>query len=325
MLKELKFVQGAVAKKDLIPAMTHFRIENGFVRSYNGMMALCSPIDCDLDCIPLASQMVDAIGKCDETPVLSMARNGSLRIVSGPVKFYVDCVDGETAHVEPKGQEVFFDGEVLLAALKMLFPFTGEDASRPWTNGILLQKQSAFATNNVIVVEYWLGTDVPFVVNLPKEAVREMLRIDEPPTHAQIDTNSLTLHYTDGRWIRTQLLETSWPDLTKILDHPSDPIEIDERLFEGMKKLERAADELGRIYLLGDIMRTHLSPDDEDPNDVEKGAEYNCAGMGIRGIYQMKMLKLLEGVATHADFSRYPNPTLFFGERLRGAIAGMRP
>jgi hypothetical protein len=36
------------------------------------------------------------------------------------------------------------------------------------------------------------------------------------------------------------------------------------------------------------------------------------------------MLKLLEGVATHADFTRYPNPTLFFGDRLRGAIIGMR-
>jgi len=29
MLRELKFVQGAVAKKDLLPAMTHFAIEGG--------------------------------------------------------------------------------------------------------------------------------------------------------------------------------------------------------------------------------------------------------------------------------------------------------
>ena len=44
MLKALKFVQGAVSKKDLVPALTHFRIENGTVRSYNGMLALCTPI-----------------------------------------------------------------------------------------------------------------------------------------------------------------------------------------------------------------------------------------------------------------------------------------
>jgi len=44
MLKELRFVQGAVAKKDFVPAMTHFRIEKGTVRSFNGNLAICSPL-----------------------------------------------------------------------------------------------------------------------------------------------------------------------------------------------------------------------------------------------------------------------------------------
>lgn len=51
MLKDLKFVQGAVAKKDLLPAMTHFRIENGHVRSFNGQMAISSPVAFDLSLI----------------------------------------------------------------------------------------------------------------------------------------------------------------------------------------------------------------------------------------------------------------------------------
>ena len=56
MLKELKFVQGAVSSKDFIPALTHFRIENGTVRSFNGLLALCSPIALDIDCTPKASR-----------------------------------------------------------------------------------------------------------------------------------------------------------------------------------------------------------------------------------------------------------------------------
>jgi len=317
VLKKLKFVQGAVAKKDLLPAMTHFKISGGFVRSYNGVLALCSPIPIDIDCLPKADKLVKAISECKETVTLSLSPAGKLRIQSGPYKAFIECVEGETQHVEPQGKIVDFDGEVLLNAVKTLLPFVGDDASRPWTNGILLRDQSAFATNNVSLVEYWLGTAVPFVVNLPRTALREMVRIGEAPTHAQIDTNSLTLHYTDGRWIRTQLLETAWPDLRKILDQPNNATPIDPRLFEALTALASSADDAGRVYLRNGILRTH-------DNDDEVGAFYEVDGLGIEGAYQIKMLSLLQGVAVSADFGRYPEPTLFYGERLRGAILGMR-
>lgn len=316
MLKELKFVQGAVAKKDLLPAMTHFRIEKGTVRAYNGTLAICSPIPFDIDCIPKAEPLVRAIGHCQETVTLSMTPGGKLRIQSGKFRAFIDCVDGETPHVDPAGQEVFFDGEVLLKACKTLIGFVGDDASRPWTNGILLRGQSAFATNNVCLVEYWLGTEVPFVANIPRAAIKEMLRVNEPPTHCQLEQNSITFHYTDGRWIRTQLFETCWPDLSKILDQASDAAPIDPRLFDGLDMLSGFSDDIGRVYVKDGVLRTHF--------DADIGATYEVDGLGILGAYQIKMLALLKGVATHADFGRYPEPALFFGDRLRGAIIGMR-
>lgn len=315
MLKELKFVQGAVAKKDLLPAMTHFRIENGTVRAYNGALALCSPIAVDLDCIPKAEPLVKAIGMCSDTITLSMTPGNKLRIVSGNFKAFIDCVDADTTHVEPAGEMVEFDGELLLKALKTLMPFVGDDASRPWTNGVLLRGQSAFATNNVTVVEYWLGTNIPFVVNIPRAALKEMLRVDEAPTHAQLEPSSMTFHYTDGRWIRTQLLVTTWPELTEILDKPSSAIPIDTRLFEGLETIKGFADGVGRVYIKDETLST-------SPNAGE-GATYDVPGLAMEGLYQIQMLNLLKGVATHADFGLYPKPCLFFGDRLRGAIVGM--
>lgn len=316
MLKELKFVQGAVAKKDLLPAMTHFRIEGGTVRSYNGNMAISSPIAFNIDCVPKADALVRAINNCTDTITLTMTSAGKLRIQSGAFRAFIDCVDGDTPHVEPAGQEVQFDGEVLLNAVKTILPFVGDDASRPWTNGILLRNQSAFATNNVCLVEYWLGVEVPFVINIPRAALKEMVRVDEAPTHAQMDTNSITFHYTDGRWIRTQLYETNWPDLSKVLDQPHNAVEVDSRLYDGLNSLNGFADAAGRVYIQNGVLRTHA--------DVEMGATFECNGLGVEGLYQIKMLSLLEGVATHADFTRYPEPTLFFGDRLRGAIVGMK-
>lgn len=318
MLKELKFVQGAVARRDFVPAMTHFKIQDGFVKAYNGTLALCSPINFGENCIPRADELVKAIDKCEDTPVLKMCDNGKLMVQSGRARSFVNCIDGETPHVEPAGQEVHFDGEVLLKAVEVLLPFVGDDAARPWTNGILLRDQSAFATNNVTLVEYWLGTPVPFVVNIPRMALREMLRIGEPPTHAQLDTNSLTLHYVDGRWIRTQLLQTGWPDLRKVLDQPNHPTPVSEELFKGLDTILPFADAAGRVYIKNGLLLTQPHP------EVEDGAQYAVDDIGTEGLYQIKMLSLLKGVATHADFSRYPDPVLFFGDRLRGALIGMR-
>ena len=74
MLNELKFVQGSVAKKDFLPALTHFAIADGKVRGYNGSIALCSPIPFDIVCNPKAEPLVRAIANCSDTVALALTR-----------------------------------------------------------------------------------------------------------------------------------------------------------------------------------------------------------------------------------------------------------
>lgn len=316
MFAELKFVQGSVAKKDYLPALTHFCIENGTVRGYNGTLALCAPIPFDINCKPKATAMVQAIKNCSETITLSMTPAGRLSIKSGSFKAFVDCIEGETHHVEPEGDRVEIDGASLLAGMKALQPFIGDDASRPWANGVLLKGQSAFATNNVIVVEYWTGATFPITVNLPRAAIKEILRIDEAPEWAQATDTSFTLHYSNKRWIRTQLLPTEWPDLTRILDVPSKQLPINPQLFVGLEGIKGFADKLGRVTFHNSAVCTSL---------VEgEGASFEVNGLNYDGSYNVEMLASLADVAHTIDFSSYPKPCIFHGDRLRGAIIGMR-
>jgi len=316
MLKELKFVQGAVAKKDFLPALTHFRIENGNVRSFNGTLALSSPINLDIDCTPKAEPFVKAIQNCKETVTMSMTPAGRLGIKSGSFKAFIECVEEQTPHVVPEGEEFEIDGDALLKALKTISPFIGDDASRPWSNGILLKGQSAFATNNVSLIEYWIGSTFPIVCNVPKAAVREMIRIGEAPERAQVDDKSISFHYSDGRWIRAALLEIGWPDLNKVLDVQSDAKPIDERIYEALDTIKPFTDKQERVYIHDGKMSTTL---------VEgEGASYDIPDFPYEGVYQLHILNLLRGTADSIDFSSYPKPCLFFGDRLRGAIIGMR-
>lgn len=318
MLTELKFVQGAVAKKDFIPSLTHFVIEDGTVRGYNGMLALCSPIPFDIECKPKAESLVKAIANCTETVQLAMTAAGRLSVKSGKFKAFVDCLpDASTPHVQPEGEHVAIDGGAMLQAIKVVSPFIGDDASRPWSNGVLLLGQSAFATNNITLVEYWTGSTVPRPLNIPRAAIKELLRIDEAPEAVQLTDTSITFHFSGQRWLRTQLFETKWPDLTKVLSRESNPKPLDDRLFEALKTLKPFADKAGRILFRGGgKIATH--------DDETEGAGYEIEGFDHTGVYQLEMLMLLQNGVTSIDWSLYPSPCMFFGDRLRGAIVGMK-
>lgn len=315
MLDALKFVQGAVAKKDFVQALTHFHISGGFIKGYNGSLALCSPIDLDLEVTPKAVQFIKAIATCKDTVQLNVTPAGRLAIKSGSFKAFVDCIDGPYPDIQPEGEVLELDG-TLLKALKVLNPFIADDASRQWARGILFRGPSAYATNNVTLVEYWLGYNFPVEVNIPEPAVRELLRIGEEPTKVQVCENSATFHYASGRWLRTQTYSTQWPDMGKILNRDSTQQPFPEGFFEALVDLLPFADDLDRVYFLGTRIATALADG--------LGASVDLAGLPEQGVYNIKQLQLLEDIAETIDLSQYPAPCLFYGDRVRGAIVGMR-
>jgi DNA polymerase III sliding clamp (beta) subunit (PCNA family) len=313
----LKFAQGAVSKKDFVPALSHFQISNGRVTGYDGKLSLSAPIALDLECCPKAGPFVNAVQACQDTAQLAMTTGGKLTIRSGKFRAHVECLPVETFPVvEPEGIPVAIDGH-LLPALKVLYEFSAEDASRPWAAGVLLDGASAFATNNVILIEAWLGYHFPYRVNLPRFTIREMLRIGEEPIGMQLTADSVTFHYSEHRWLRSQLNSIEWPDIRGMLDRvPAGPEEVPvvpDGLWEALETLAPFVSEIGQLYIGPDVVRTA----------AEEGASVEVPGMPICS-FNHKMLAMLEGVAARADFGLWPNPVPFYGERLRGLIAGMR-
>lgn len=316
MQSDLKFVAGSVAKKDYLPALTHFVIEKGTIRGFNGALALCTPIAFNMDCKPKASQLIQAVKNCTDTIALSITAAGRLSIKSGNFKAFVDCTEQETNHVVPEGNVVEVDGAALMKAVRVLSDFVGDDAARPWSNGILLRGQSAYATNNVVIVEYWTGVNLP-TVNLPRAAVRELLRINENPESAQANDHSFSFHFSGQRWLRTQVGTTDWPDLDRILNVPADLQDVDPLIFEGLESIKPFVDKMGSVYFQNEQLRTHL--------DDNVGGAYDMGfAFPFDGRYNLEHLLSLKSVVKKIDFSLYPKPAMFTGDCLRGAIVGLR-
>jgi DNA polymerase III sliding clamp (beta) subunit (PCNA family) len=316
MLSALRFVQGAVAGKDFVPELCHFRIEGGTIRAYNGSLGLSSPIALDLDCSPKGIPFLKAIQTCrNETTQLHMTPAGKLSIKSGKFKAFVECSNTPFPDTAIEGLEFALSGG-LQPVLKVLAPFIAEDASRPWARGILFRGQSAFATNNICLLEHWLSNPIPKEVNIPRSAVTELIRIGEEPVRMQISDNAVTFHFEGNRWLRTQTYSTEWPDLTRILDQGSNQLPIPPALFEAVADLVPFVDDLGRIFFGDGKVST------ERIEGV--GASVDVEGILEGGCYHFKQLLLLEKAIKTVDFSTYPSPCLFQGDIVRGAIIGFR-
>jgi len=318
LLMALKFVQGAVARKDFVPALTHFRISNGTVRGFNGALAISSPIDLDLDVSPAAVPFVKAISACNETIALHVAANGKLVIRSGAFRANIDTdAPANFPDIRPSGAYVNLPDD-FLPALAYLEPFIAEDASRPWACGILFDGQYAYATNNIVLVQYWLGFNFPSRVNIPANAVRELLRIGKSPVRLQVSDTRLTFHYGDGAWVSTTLFESQWPDTNALLDrHLEAPVhEVAPAFWAAVEQVLPFADELGRCYFNGSCIATG-----SDPELAGYSVAVSCPESGI---FNIKQLFNLRAIVKQIGFASYPNPVPFFGERSRGIIVGLR-
>lgn len=318
MLNDLKFVQGAVAKKDYVPELTHFHISDGRIFGFNGILAISTPTDLAVSARPKAAPFVKAVERipADAEVVLNLTEAGRLSIKAGNFRAYIECHDDAeaTMTIAPEGEYVELPPG-LLPVLRVVAPFMGIDATRPWAMGVHLSGQSAYATNNIALIEHWLPLDFPFPLTIPAEAVKEMIRVGVEPVGIQVSERAVTFHYSNGAWIRTALVVGDWPNISRVLDVESDAEETPEGFFEAIRRLDAFTSKENHIFLRGGVIATSRHEGD--------GALVELDDFGGVGCHFLAQMSKLDGVATHIDFKGWPGPCMFFGDMLRGAIIGL--
>lgn len=323
MFDQLKFCQGAVSKKNLLPVLNHYMIRNKRITSYNGEIALSTPVPLEMTCFPNADKFYKAIGQCQAgTNVeLNLTDSGNLRIRNGKFRAIVTCLTEEKGiDIEPEGEQYELDGEALFHALKTIEPFIGNDASRAWSNGALFRDCCVVATTNAILIQQWVKKSILPEVNLPGITIREFLRIKRIPTGVMFAKHSITFLYEDKSWLKSHLLATKWPNLEEVMktDGTEKPMPLPRDFFVGLKSIADFVDpQFKKIYFRDNSIATH-----ED----EQGAVYTFdEPFPYKGVYNVEMLQKLEGVVETIDFSAFPKKALFYGsEHIRGFMVGMR-
>lgn len=318
----LRFVSGAVASKDYEPALCHLLIKDGRVLAYDGLLSASSSIPIQLHAKPHAKMLAQAVKAAGEaeTIALNMTPKGRLSFKSGSFQVFVECLPNEDDMTPPlpEGEEVQITDE-LFSSITDLAPFMGIDASRPWAMGLMLRGNSTWATNNIVFAERWHGSAFPYDIILPASAVAELIRIGKKPTKVQVTHASATFWFGEDRWLRTQLIEGAWPPkISTIFDAPHSPEPFPPGFFEGLDTLKGfLGKERPVVYLLPGKLAT----------SSEEGVGASVVldmPQGSGQLFNHMTLRSIETIASKIDFTMHPNPCIFYGNKLRGVIIGMR-
>jgi DNA polymerase III sliding clamp (beta) subunit (PCNA family) len=319
ILKALKFVKNGYARKDLIPELTHYSIRNKRVTAYNGSLAFSSPINLDLDIAPVALHFHKCIEACEDTISLTIEKGDKLRIKSGKFKSLVRCLPTvKVPTIIPRGKRFDLPSN-FVENVSSLLPILENESERPYTQGLNLIGKSAFATNNIVMVELWLGVDLPNIT-IPKKAIQEICKYKKEIDHVLIDHDMIYFIYNDERWIASKLLLVDCPDFTKVLNRAAQAVIPPDDFWPCLAILSRFTDEAGKVTLEpGRMLAGELA------SDSEPLASMDCEGLEMQEpcLFNINQLLKIKDLVKTIEF-KHGSACLFFGDAVRGAIVGYR-
>lgn len=319
MLDELKFVEGAVADKDIIPILTHFCIHDGCIQGADTRLAIetpCKDLKGHSFTVP-ADKFIRAVLACDGEPTIAITETGKVAVKQGRFKAFLPSLDAANFPRRVIPPRIADAPKNLLSVFKLLLPFISQDASRAWSLGIWVKDGYAYATNNVALVRTPLDTTLADV-NIPAYFVKEVIRIGQNPVALHQDTSGIAVSYADGSWVCGQIYRDGWPDVSAKFDGIKDAAltPVPDGLVKTIQKL---------LPFCPDPKYPTLKFTSEGVStlDGEHSAEMGFDGLPDTA-FRAEVLQMVADVATSWDLTKYPTPVPFVGNHIEGMFVGVR-
>lgn len=316
-LDALLFV-GAVLKETGTPLETHILLSSHWAVGSNGIVTAGSPIKEKVEACPNYNLLKEALSKCENDFTIDKFEESDLNIYvrSGKFKAVVPCIDRNSIFISYPDAPVTTINDSFKKAIETVSVLINENGQYVYMCSILMNGMSVITTDTKMIFEYWHAINLPPGLLLPKAFAIVLGKISKNLLQFGFSQSSATFYFTDGSWIKTQLYNDTYPDVSRILNVKCNMLDIPKELFNGLNAVAPFSDN-GLAYFDNGIIRSHLSED--------IGASYEIAGLPKGLIFNIKQLQLIKDFAKQIDFfaqnSNGPM-TVFYGDNVRGCIAG---
>lgn len=293
---------------------THVYLRNGFATASNGILSAGIKITDDLFAAPNNKLMIEALSKCGQNLSITQLDNNRLSIKSEKFKAIVPCIDPNLLAFSIPDNPIGEINNKFREAIEVLSCIQFGATERVIDNSILLNGQSVVATNGYMLVEAWHGIDLPNAIALPKDIIKSLGK--KNLVKFGFSLNSFTFWYEDESWIKTQIMAKPWPDISVIVNGPSNPFLFPTDFYNGLDAITPFSED-GNAHFAKERLSSH------DTEGV--GASFEVKGLPAGPIYPIRQLTLIKDLADTVDFIAPLERGYclrFFGKSMRGLIAG---
>jgi hypothetical protein len=314
LYEALRFV--SLAQRDLGSDMqTHCVMHDGDLLAFDGIVAVSTPIDEQMFACPHTWKFLSAIERCGAELAITQLPTNRLSVRSGKFKATIPCVTAaRLAGAIPDAARIAVDDR-LIAALDTVGVLISDTAQTVLCSSALLQSNTSVATDREMCIEAWHGFDLgtennaPIKMLIPKTAINVLGKCKKALTGLGWSKSSVTFHFDDTSWVRTQLYDGGFPAYEAILSTDSQmQIQVTETFFEDIAKLEPFSED-GCLRFNGNIVQTHDSAEDGATHAID---------IPIYGRYMARQIAVIAEIATHLIPQK--NKLLFVSTMARGAV-----
>ncbi len=319
LLTAMRFV--SIAQRSVgTPEQTHCRLFNNQAVASNSVITAGHKIQEDIQVCPHTVTLTDALANLpDETFSLTLTENNTLAIRADKFEAIVHCVNAVPS-VGPDAAAYLCDNR-LHTAMDIAGLLVSDGATKVVNASIQLRNGSVVSSNGNVILEAWHGIGMPDLLIAPKALATASHKATGQQGKSLyrfgLGPDSLTLHYEDGAWLKSQLYpgDTELPDLLKWLNIPgTTPVEIPEGFFELVKRLEPFSED-GQVLFSGGEVRT--TKQSLSTYAIESAKHLR----GLVMSFNIKSLLTIQPFVKKVHFNAAPGVSLFYGDSVRCAVA----
>jgi hypothetical protein len=313
LLQAIKTINTVLSKDGQIYE-THVRLENNWASAQTQILSIGEKITEDLNACPNAHTLEAALAKCGQSVSITQL-DTKLSIKSDKFRALVPCLPSENLPRAYPDPPVAALDDRLKASLLAVAPLALDENSVV-TASVLIHAGTVTATDRKVIIQSWHGIDLPPNLAIPKAVINPLIKNAKKLKAFGFSRGSVTFHFEDDSWLKSQMMAEQWPDVSRILDRPCNAWPLPEDFYIGVKSLEPFSED-GFVHFDANKMLSH--------SEESLGASYEVYGLPKGPAFNIKQLKMIEPFAQKVDFlADGPNGKclMFFGDKVRGMIAG---
>lgn len=315
LIAALNFIKVAQSNKEEdVLYKKHCILHEHNAMAYDGVITVGCKIEEDLSVCPHTFQFIAALERTKKEVSITEL-DGRLSVKSEGFSAFVPC-NHEPMPLLLPDPAVAPISDTLRIGFDMISGFTVDNDKKKIVEcSILLQANSMFATDGACMLEFWHGIDLPTCV-LPKSFVSAIMNTKKPLKAFGYSGNSCTFWFEDDSWIKTQLFDESWPDISRVFKE-CNPEPLPKGFYSALRDIEPFSD--GKeaekvVYFYDGQLQSH--------RNASEGA---CCEVAVKHgpAFNIKRLKRIEHCIETVDF--YSQNCMFgFGNGVRVALMGVR-